>query len=544
MNHDKRMAENWFARKFREALLDQIIEDVDDQFPLLIEILESTLRIKSDILDIIEDSPEALDLYTYLYGFIDFHMQFDSAKLQQWSKEAKLFTEQNIEHSDFVQLFSSGVHFDIALRNAIGISDSTEQFRVFMLDKQREYLLRQRQLLELDEKALEDIAKNPSLRNDRKYSSDYRAALFDSIRNRRALIRKLTARTQDVADIIPQHFPPNFGRVLREMVDAAVEGALRSVANAARAGEYKIRSGQKKLDEIRQIKNDPSFRDRRGVIQFEVVNNQIAFAQQKSKRKDNKTQRQIIRAQLDKSLKKLADNAISNRVSNHDSILSGLLDEYSTLIHKKKDDTSHIIELWFIGSQIEERLKQNAARAPNEMLGEDIIHFLNAFLVAHNLYAQTFPAFERLVDDLERTSALARRVDHTTQNLPWRLLNTISDDRNLVEKNTAETIKRAASTFSVDAGPKTRGMFAAVFGILRGSLHRMGSYVLKKSIDLIIDPINNIAKDQIKAVLSGTGLDTKISEFFRKNASDLLRLSESLPVFFAWISRFLNFLGL
>jgi hypothetical protein len=314
----------------------------------------------------------------------------------------------------------------------------------------------------------------------------------------------------DFAPHVKDFFSTDVENIVYDLCTEAIPEALRRLADDLISSSRKLRRrSAKQITVLREIRRDPSFADRRGVVAFRRVGGKIELGATPTGRSDE------YRRQLDRAVTRIQSSSIISRIHNRDPELAILFAEYDQELSSNTPNAS-AVSLWIIGQDIDNRIRLGqSATDEDQNIGNNTLRYLMTFLTAHNLYLQSFAEIEQLSKDLDRSTSLYQGLDERARSAPWSLLEALSADNNLFETRTQRALEKAASAIDRPDSDKTKGLVGLGLGLLRGALRIMGATALEKMLDPTDTALFENAAESLDKLLSEPGLEREIIIFCR-----------------------------
>lgn len=387
-----------------------------------------------------------------------------------------------MRHPKFARLFSSELNYAVILQDLIIFDTSTKEFK--------------HQLSEMTGFDFDAYVK------------DNFAAAIDEI----------------VYSLCTDAIPEALGRLGSDLISASRKARLRP---------------SKQTAALREIRRDPSFADRRGLISFQRVGGKIEIGGRPTSRSDD------YRRQLDRAVARIQSASIISRIHNKDPELVTLFREYDEELSSDHLNSSAAVSLWVVGQDIDNRIRiGQAATEDSEKLDDNTLHYLMTFLTAHNLYLQSFREIEQLSEDLGRSVALYQGLDERARSAPWSLLAALASDEGVFESRTQCALRKAASAIERPGTAQTKGLVSLGLGLLRGALRTMGATALEKVLGSDDQELIDETTSTVERLLSEPSLEREILLFLQHHKDRLLELAIRMPIFFHWVRVFLTMVGL
>lgn len=336
---------------------------------------------------------------------------------------------------------------------------------------------------------------------------------------------------------IDEFLPASFVGELQNAAREAIHPTLIALSSHLLAYE-RLGKPRRKVQGVTAVRKSPSFLNEKGTIPFSEHSGK--FRIDPSGQLDRLAQYQPV---INRAIKKLSEARVIQRIGNKDRLLAALLSDYEEEIGRTPTRI-RIPMLWTIGIEIEERLRsQESVADEDERLDEGDIFNLQRLMLAHNLYLNCFSQTASLIKDIEASAAVYQRIGVASRKLPGQLLRIALDDGDLLEFETAATIRRSLSTEETDAS-ENKGIIALRLGLLRGFLHSISGHLLR-GIEAVASKVAvDLSAQSIVSLLRADISFSGVIAFMDHQAHLLSELSSQAPVYFGYIRGVFALLGI
>lgn len=200
--------------------------------------------------------------------------------------------------------------------------------------------------------------------------------------------------------------------------------------------------------------------------------------------------------------------------------------------------------IFIIGLEIEGRIKAQSGLVDNdEKLDTNDIFDLQRLMLSHNIYINCFSNITSLIKDIEASVAIYQKVDVAGKTLPGLILRGSLHDETFLEIGTAKTIQRSLSCEATGETVESKGLVAIRSGLLRGLLHAAGGHILTGIEKVIGKAIIDVSAKSLVEILRAEGSFAAAITFLEHQATNLLQLSEKIPIYFGYVRGLLVLLG-
>jgi len=146
-----------------------------------------------------------------------------------------------------------------------------------------------------------------------------------------------------------------------------------------------------------------------------------------------------------------------NRIHNRDPELARLFNEYHSKFDKE-DIENVAMSLFIMAQEIDGRIRAGHEEAlEDEALDSNTQSYLSTFLLAHNLYMQSFQVIEQVTDDMDRASRLYEALSETFRGTPWKALADLSMRDLIFTPEARGALGLAVRAVDVPAVSQTKG---------------------------------------------------------------------------------------
>jgi hypothetical protein len=351
----------------------------------------------------------------------------------------------------------------------------------------------------------------------------------------------------DLSEFMAPRISSDLAGLLDNLLNVALRPTLSRIANELKDQAFRLRVAKPKTSgRVQNVKKSASFVDQKGAIKFTIDNERLALAGGAvAGRAVNYV------SILNRSLRRIADRNILQRISNKDPILSELFGEYVE-IGGDFLESSNAVELFAVGNDIRTRLAINKSqKIIDDRIDDEITSYFEAFLSAHDLYLQGIPAIEDVSRDIDRAEKLRRRAAHEIIDTSVPLLSELAASKDIFVESTQHALKKLSDAQSNSAAETLSGIELLRISALRGSFRTLAATMLDKIMSWSADVGKEAVKitatgmvaEFITDVLTGQSLHQQAYLFFQSHAQEALELSQSLPAYFGWLRNFLALLG-
>jgi len=419
------------------------------------------------------------DIDYFLYTQLANQFTVDASRLANWVDEAYAFFQQNKDHPDFERLFAHTLHYEMAIFNCLRFDFSTTPLKSYIVE----------------------TTKIKSLKMEDEYPIEVQSVVIASAK--RAIEPALVNLAADLH---------------------------RWQANSSRP------KGVDHFLNVRKLRRDPSFTNKKGAIPFRVDNELLEIGRNNGSSRANQ-----YRGLLDRAIRRISDRQVMARLHNKEPELRELFGEYEDVLHKHSRGVA-VASLWIIGHDIDARLRANQSSPdPDDRIDGGTVAYLMTFLTSHNLYLQCFPVAEEIAEDLDRSSRIYMRLDERARTAPWILLQSMGRNSALVEVKSAALMSRAAEAITDPSKVRTKGIMGIGLGLLRGAFQAIGARFVEKMSGEIGDEAIDLTNDAVQTMIKDDRLLQTASTFMREHEKDIEETAQSLPVYFSWLRILLSF---
>jgi hypothetical protein len=204
---------------------------------------------------------------------------FEEERFEAWGNDAYESYSKNINHPEFAKLFASGLNYEVILRDLVIFDQSTREFKHHL--------------------------------------------------------KEMTG--YDFAPHVKDFFSTAVESIVYDLCTEAIPEALRRLADDLTSSRRKLRCrSAKQITVLREIRRDPSFADRRGVIAFRRVGGKLELGAAPTSRSDE------YRRQLDRAVTRIQSGSIISRIHNRDPELAILFAEYDQELSSNTPNSSAV----------------------------------------------------------------------------------------------------------------------------------------------------------------------------------------------------------
>ncbi len=481
----RRLDSKWLRERFLDHFQDAVAEGVENtSYDLEGTLLRSNMLDLGDLLSLKLRNAGHTFIRNVMAEWLSQHIKFEPEKrLVAWSRDAFEFFRLNQGNSDFINLFSKSLNYDVVLRDLLSLVNDTREFRTIF-----------------ESYAAVDL-------------TDRITPSFD----------------EGVLDLSLAIADEALGAALG-MLGRELWGLRSKPAQRSRAA-YPI---------LQQIEQSSSFRNQKGMIHFEVASGRLSLRPE-----NGKATKVNYKALLDRALGRIEASHHLEGISNRDPNLSALMKEYIAT-YREAINGDDILILFAIGQDIDARVVHNQKFAPeDERIDGDALGVILSFISAHGLYIEGFDVIRQAAEDMDRINEHYSRLNPDAKPLPWSLLHSLAYTQQLFEPKTDEVMKKLAGSFQQPVEP-TKALTSLGIGALRGSFRAMAGSVLERfykgSLDLGGLVTKETLKDIVGEVVKSPGFQHQVGQFFLAHTVQIAGLAESMPYYFSWLRPFLDLL--
>jgi hypothetical protein len=539
------------GKKFLGIFYASIVDELEDRgLRDLTSILSNTIPDYTPAPDHLKED-DGINFDSYIYKFISRHISFNEIIFESWAITASKFIATNVQHSNFVEIFANGLHYDAALNDCLLIDSTTRFLRIFMTNNFKTLLQVQRNYLGQDIEILQGLEEVRQQNIKSGADPNYRIDIDTEIRikkraaHRKEILASQVAFRERLTQNLPDIIPHRFELILRSRARPAIQKALQQLAAEIKKDQGLNSAPTEISSTAREVQLDSSFRSRAGRIPFVIAPDHIAISKTSAAPTDASKQKalstQSTAPLVERAIADIKKFAVLDRLDNSDRILKSEIEDYIEKFPQCTTD-DRVVYINMVGQNIERRLNINSRRDVSEKINDDVIYYIDNLMRAHDLFIQTFPISDVIAESAERSASLYKRFDVVEKTIPWRILKRASDETAIFDKKTVGTLRKAADALEDAAARESKGLLAIGFGLLRGALHAMATQILRS----ILDGAAEVTKERTKTLIGAglTGLSAMIILFISRSGDLLSILANQAPEYFNWINRFIHLISL
>ncbi len=530
---------------FMSALKDHFLNEIDDSLDVYIQHMSAILgKITTPSLLGILDS--RLDPFKLINKNLFSVVRFDEMRFSSWLREASAFAESNLEHSDFAQIFSNGLNYNIVLADMLKIDRGLWFANQFVLEEFDEFVHSLHIQQEEDNKTFAILRQSnvdtsiisASLMSAKK-RKEYLDALIKSKSGIEAAI-KTEARSEKMAE--------QFVFLIRRDIVTCLTPALETVAhviqnptNIARRRKRNSNQGLETLSkDLERIIRDPSIKAAGGDVYFAVVKNKFSIQPLSNEKSGNIDQLEVYN-----SLKGVIDSIVSDgiieRITNHDKSLAQTLSAYAALLLTMPKDKD-ALNLLLTGQQIHNRLMVNKERPADEKIDPGHIKNLEFLLSIHGIFLTTLPSANNIIEAMEKSSNQFARFQAVAEEFGFDTLGALSRGTDIFDEATIDILSKTKSEKENLRHKKTKGLAALENGLIRGALRSVSMFVIDVIKKSALTTKRIFIENIVEEVSKDSMLFKNIVNFLNNNRSSLELLAQEFPSRFSWIANLIRLL--
>jgi hypothetical protein len=525
------------------ALKDQFLNNVEDSFYVAhIKRQFAMMEFPQEI----DGFRGRLDPLVFLNKKIFELVSFDNRRFPAWLAEANNFARSNVEHTEFAQIFSGGLNYNIILADMLKVDSSAEIFSDFAIEAFDNWLVYLRLLDRQDIKTLEIMGQSDG------ESEVFRTAAFKAYQ-RGEHLEKLLHDQELIRDSIRfnevgKTLPSILVLMIRQDVIKGLVPALEIVArnlqsansSARRKTSRAISSADTVTKDLDIITKDPSLKAIRGDIDFAVVESKFALQSSNQVVAGSLNQNDVYNT-LKGTIDKIIGDGIVDRIVNHDKTLADTISAYAALcITMPKDKDA--LNLYLTGHQIHSRLTVNSQLPEAEKIDPSPVKNLEFLLSVHGIFMTTLPSSNNIIDAIERSSNQFARFQSAIEEFNFDTLGVLSKQTDLFDSRTIGVLEKAKEQKESLKKKYTKGVIALESGLIRGALRAVSVFVLNGMKKGVIAVRMVIVESLIEEVAKGSNLFRNVVAFLNQHRAALESLADEMPSRFSWIGSLVRFL--